>query len=99
MHHSWRLKVSSIWEFLLAHSVVVLSAMMKNAAIDVVEQSQNHTVKTFKMLLLGKGEYKSTNEAYFKIFFCKFSYKILVLNFFRILTNRQFSLVLFSCLG
>jgi hypothetical protein len=77
MHHLWRLKVSSSWEFLLTHSNVVLSAMMKNTAIDAVDQSQNYTGKTFKMLHLGKGEYKSTNEAYFKISFCKFSYKIL----------------------
>jgi hypothetical protein len=47
MHHLWRLKVSSSWEFLLAHSNVVLSAVMKKAAIDAVDQSQNYTVKTF----------------------------------------------------
>jgi hypothetical protein len=69
--------VSSSWEFLLTHSDVVLSAMMKNTAIDAVDQLQNYTIRS--------GEYKSTNEAYFKIFFCKFFYKILLLNFFRIL--------------
>ena len=51
--------------------------MMNNTAIDAVDQLQNYTIRS--------GEYKSANEAYFKIFFCKFFYKILLLNFFRIL--------------